>query len=180
MLDLQTQKSFVDRVWRLICYGKDGRYRAHSDRLTSSKRQVAQRMKKTTPSKAVKPVLPAAKKTSLKGTTKAVTAKVVAAAKKVVAAPVARKTTAAPVVTVITASIDIGFGHILFIRGEGPGLSWDKGLPMTCIADDQWRISLGETSKPIVFKFLVDDLSWSTGSDFVAAPGSAILVEPTF
>lgn len=96
------------------------------------------------------------------------------------AAPAVKKAAPAPVVTVITASIDVGFGHSLYIRGEGPGLSWDVGVPMACIADDQWRITLGETTTPIVFKFLVDDLSWSTGEDYVATPGSALLLTPAF
>jgi hypothetical protein len=35
-------------------------------------------------------------------------------------------TTAKPVTT-IEAKIDVGFGNNLFVRGEGPGLSWEKG-----------------------------------------------------
>src|SRR5688572_5617630 len=32
-----------------------------------------------------------------------------------------------PVVTTITARVDVGFGNALFLRGEGAGLSWNKG-----------------------------------------------------
>lgn len=85
-----------------------------------------------------------------------------------------------PVVTRISADIDIGFGNALYLRGEGAGLSWDKGLLMTCITGDQWQIVLGESARPIVFKFLVNDLSWSAGEDYLVAPGSSLTIAPTF
>src|SRR5690606_12500637 len=34
--------------------------------------------------------------------------------------------------TVIVAKIDVGFGNALYLRGDGPGLSWSKGVPMDC------------------------------------------------
>jgi hypothetical protein len=85
-----------------------------------------------------------------------------------------------PMTTKITAQIDIGFGNALYIRGEGPGLSWDRGVLMNCLADDQWQIVLRESVRPVVFKFLVNDLSWSAGEDYTAAPGATVLLEPTF
>lgn len=100
--------------------------------------------------------------------------------KKKAAAPAVKATPAKPVVTVITAKIDIGFGNILYLRGEGAGLSWDVGLPLDCVKDDQWSISLPETSKPILFKFLINDLTWSAGPDYVAEPGKKATLIPTF
>lgn len=89
--------------------------------------------------------------------------------------------TAAPaVVTSITALIDVGFGNALHIRGEGAGLSWDCGVPMECVADNQWRIVLGESGRPFAFKFLVNDLSWSAGPDYVVEAGATVTLEPTF
>jgi hypothetical protein len=35
--------------------------------------------------------------------------------------------------TVIEARFDAGFGNGLFVRGEGAGLSWEKGEPMICL-----------------------------------------------
>jgi hypothetical protein len=40
--------------------------------------------------------------------------------------------------TVVQAKIDVGFGNSIFIRGQGAGLSWDKGLPLTCIEGSAW------------------------------------------
>jgi hypothetical protein len=102
------------------------------------------------------------------------------AVKAVVVVPPVKPVAPKPVVTVITAKIDIGFGNALYLRGEGAGLSWDHGLLLDCVADDQWAVTLGESARPIVFKFLVNDLSWSTGEDYVVAPGSSVVFEPLF
>ncbi|MDR1789506.1 MAG: hypothetical protein LBR12_04060 [Opitutaceae bacterium] len=118
---------------------------------------------------------PAAKKTTATKATplaKAVTAKKAGAA----TAPVPAK----PAATVITANIDIGFGNTLHIRGQGSGLSWDVGLPLECIADDLWSVTLPETDGPVAYKLLVNDLSWSTGPDYIANPGENIVVKPVF
>ncbi len=104
--------------------------------------------------------------------------------KKATAAPVtapAVKSQPTPaLVTKIAAKIDIGFGNTLYIRGEGPGLSWEKGIPLDCVADDLWSITLAETARPVVFKFLVNDLTWSVGDDYLAQPGSVTELIPAF
>jgi hypothetical protein len=83
-------------------------------------------------------------------------------------------------VTVITAKIDIGFGNRLFLRGEGPGLSWEKGAALDCVADDRWVFSVKGAAQPIAFKFLLNDESWSVGDDFVVEPGASLAVTPLF
>jgi hypothetical protein len=127
---------------------------------TSKKTASLAPAKKTAPAApapaVVKPAKPMLKKTSVK----AVAARAVA--------------------TTITAQIDIGFGNALYIRGEGPGLSWDRGTLMNCVADDQWQITLPESARPVIFKFLVNDLSWSAGEDYTAAPGVKLTLAPTF
>lgn len=82
--------------------------------------------------------------------------------------------------TTISAVIDVGFGNALFIRGEGPGLSWEKGRPLECVADDRWSITVGELSKPISFKFLLNDQTWCAGTDYVVEPGRSVTLEPVF
>ncbi len=82
--------------------------------------------------------------------------------------------------TTITAQIDVGFGNTLFLRGEGPSLSWNKGLPLKNDGADRWTISLPRASQPIVFKFLLNDETWSTGDDFRADPGATVLLRPVF
>jgi len=95
-------------------------------------------------------------------------------------APAIKAVPATPAYTKIVAKIDVGFGNTLYVRGEGSGLSWEKGVPLDCIADDEWSLSLAETSRPIVFKFLINDLTWSLGEDYAAQPGSSVVLTPTF
>lgn len=144
------------------------------------------------PAVAVTKVAPAAKpaaKPAPKPAPKAVAKKKVvaepAAAPAVVApavapTPAVKPVATKPVVTTITAEIDIGFGNSLYLRGEGAGLSWDKGVLMNCVSDSQWQLALGESARPIIFKFLVNDLSWSVGEDYTVAAGSSVTLVPTF
>ncbi len=132
-------------------------------------------MKKTTKktvaaAKAVaKPVAKAAAKVAVKAVKAA----------KTLAAP-AKKKTGEPPVTFISAQIDIGFGNLLFLRGAGPGLSWDRGIPMDCVGTGLWTISVKNAAKPVVFKVLVNDLSWSSGEDYVVSPGQSVTITPGF
>ncbi|MCF3652282.1 hypothetical protein [Synoicihabitans lomoniglobus] len=149
-----------------------------SKKTVGTKKAVA----KKAPAPAAKVVPAPVKKAPVKKAAapkKAATVKKVAVKKAVVKKTVAPKQ-ATVSATVISARIDIGFGHALFIRGEGPGLSWDAGTPLNCVADDQWTIALTGATSPVVFKFLVDDLSWSAGEDYVVEPGSEVSLVPSF
>ena len=109
-------------------------------------------------------------------------AKPAASVKKATTAPAKKKSAASsePPATFISVQIDIGFGNHLTIRGSGPGLSWDKGLVMDNVGANLWTVALAKAAKPVAFKVLVNDLSWSTGADFVVAPGKSITIHPTF
>lgn len=100
--------------------------------------------------------------------------------KKTTARTAVKKTAPKVVVTTISALIDVGFGNTLYLRGEGPGLSWEKGVVMDCLADDHWRITLPETARPIVFKFLLNDETWCAGDDLTVAPGGTLSITPEF
>lgn len=82
--------------------------------------------------------------------------------------------------TTINARVDVGFGNALFLRGEGPGLNWEKSLAMECVGPDLWSISLAESARAFTFKFLINDLTWSTGPDFTAAGGTNVTLTPEF
>ena len=126
----------------------------------------------------------------MKKTTKPVTASktILATATKSAKAPAKKNApakkqpavTAAPPATYISAKVDIGFGNHLYVRGEGAGLSWDKGLPMDCSSNVLWNATLTGATAPIIFKVLVNDLTWSTGKDYVVEPGQSVTIAPTF
>ena len=101
-------------------------------------------------------------------------------ARKAPVAPVVKKTAPKAVVTTISAQIDVGFGNSLYLRGDGPGLSWDRGVLMECVGDDRWSVALPESARPIVCKFLVNDQVWSTGEDFIAKSGATTVFAPLF
>jgi hypothetical protein len=108
------------------------------------------------------------------------TAPATTAAPAAASTPALRETAAMALSTTVVAQIDVGFGNTLYIRGEGPGLSWEKGLALDCVADDKWSAVFEETAKPIVFKFLINDQTWCTGDDYVAQPGATLTVTPSF
>ena len=105
-----------------------------------------------------------------------------APAKKTAAAKPAakKKAVAEPPATFISAQIDIGFGNHLTLRGEGPGLSWDRGVVMDNVGHSLWTASIKGATAPVTFKVLVNDLSWNTGADYVVDPGQSITVYPSF
>jgi len=131
-------------------------------------------MKKTKNSAGAAPRVAETKKSAV--ATKPVAAP--AAPKPVVAVKPAKK--AGPQPTVIEANIDVGFGNTLYIRGEGPGLNWDRGQTMECVKDDLWAFTIEAAAKPIVFKFLINDETWCNGDDYVVEPGNKITLVPTF
>src|SRR5262249_37451822 len=79
----------------------------------------------------------------------------------------------------IEAKIDGGFGNSLYLRGEGQGLSWNHGVPLTNVDKSTWTWS-GEASDKVKFKLLLNDLVWSQGADLMAAPGDRVQVAPSF
>lgn len=158
-------------------------------------------MKKTTAKAATAKTKPtikkasvAAKSTGKKSATKKTVADrpiktvVLAKAPRVSAAPAVKipkkspKAQAVPasVTTTIVAAIDVGFGNRLTLRGVGPGLSWDYGVPLECVAEDRWAITLPETAHPIVCKFLLNDTVWCSGEDYTVLPGSSVVLSPVF
>jgi hypothetical protein len=79
----------------------------------------------------------------------------------------------------IQAKINVGFGNTLYLRGEGRGLSWNQGIPLTCVDNSTWQWS-GEADDKLKFKLLLNDSVWSKGEDLLVAPGERLEVSPAF
>jgi hypothetical protein len=60
-------------------------------------------------------------------------------------------------VTRLIATAYIGIGNKLYIRGDGPGLSWDKGVPLQFISIGKWRWETNDAIDPIPFKLYKND-----------------------
>lgn len=138
---------------------------------TKSKTSPAPATKTSAAPKATKASKAAAKKTAAVTPAQAVAGLAAVAARAVVAQSVA---------TVVAARVDVGFGNALYLRGDGPGLSWDHGVPMTCVANDLWQATLAEASRPFAVKFLINDSVWSTGPDYTIEPGASATLAPSF
>jgi hypothetical protein len=59
--------------------------------------------------------------------------------------------------TRLIATSYIGIGNRLFIRGEGAGLSWDRGAPLQFVSIGKWRWETNEAVAPVRFKLLKND-----------------------
>jgi hypothetical protein len=124
--------------------------------------------------------VPAAKaKPAAKPVTKAATKTIAKPAPAKKAAPAKQKPSSEPA-TFLSAQIDIGFGNHLYVRGEGPGLSWDHGLAMDNTGSNLWTATIKGAKLPVVFKVLVNDLTWNVGADYSVDAGQSITVYPTF
>jgi hypothetical protein len=100
--------------------------------------------------------------------------------KKTAETPVAVQAAPAASVTAVIARINVGFGNLLYLRGEGPGLSWERGVPMDCASSDLWTWSTAAATRPFAYKVLINDERWSIGDDYVASVGVENTVEPAF
>lgn len=105
--------------------------------------------------------------------------KTAAKAKPEATAPAVKKP--AKKVTQIIAHVDVGWGNMLYIRGEGAGLSWQQGVPMICANNGtEWHWIAETEDGPISFKFLVNDVSWSRGENVTVNAGDTHLSDPIF
>ncbi len=148
---------------------------------TPAKKAPAKVVKKTAAPAVKRATAPAVKAPAAKApAVKVPVAKAPVVKAPAVKAPAVKTTASALAATEITALINIGFGNTLYLRGEGPGLSWDVGFPLDCVADDKWSVSLPGTGKAVLYKFLINDLTWSAGPDYVTESGAKATVEPTF
>ena len=85
----------------------------------------------------------------------------------------------APKATTIEAKIDVGFGNTLYLRGQGPGLSWERGVPCECVDRNTWRWTAPGAEK-LTFKLLLNDSIWARGADLVIGPGEKVQIVPAF
>ena len=129
-------------------------------------------------------MIPNAKTTA--GTPATTAATPAVAAHKPAATPVVaahKPTTAAPAahgaVTTIDVKLDVGFGNAVYLRGQGGGLTWERGVPLSCVDGKTWRWS-GTVKDPITFKPLINDKIWSAGTDLTVKPGQKLEVKPVF
>jgi hypothetical protein len=93
-----------------------------------------------------------------------------------------RKAAPAPpaLLTMVKARVDVGHGNTLFIRGQGDGLSWEKGRPLDCVDAVTWIWSTRKAKDKVQFKLLLNDQIWAKGGDLEVEAGAEIEITPAF
>jgi len=73
--------------------------------------------------------------------------------------------------TRLLATAYIGIGNRLFVRGEGPGLSWDHGVPMQFVSIGKWGWSTHDATSPIRIKLFKNDAVPAAMGEVTLEPG---------
>ncbi len=82
--------------------------------------------------------------------------------------------------TRLLATAYIGIGNKLFIRGDGPGLSWDKGIPMQFVSIGKWGWASHDAAAPVRCKFYKNDETAAVSGEVVLEPGKHVEVTALF
>lgn len=78
----------------------------------------------------------------------------------------------------VVINLDAGSNKV-FIRGTGPGMSWEKGLEMKSVGGKYVLESAADLGS-FEFKVLLNDQQWSQGENFKAENGKTLEITPRF
>lgn len=92
--------------------------------------------------------------------------------------PAAPATAKADVLLIVKAHVEED--DVLCLRGEGPGLNWQEGMPMNYTGNDEWSWSAKDISQAITCRIYLNDEISAFGDDIVLNPGDATEVSPSF
>lgn len=82
--------------------------------------------------------------------------------------------------TKITIKYDVGFNNMLYLRGKGANLSWERGIALKNVKADEW---IWETDVPFStaeFKVLINDKHYEMGENHPLTCGANIRYTPKF
>ncbi|MDI1337320.1 MAG: hypothetical protein PSU94_14140 [Lacunisphaera sp.] len=82
--------------------------------------------------------------------------------------------------TRLLATAYIGIGNKLFIRGDGPGLSWDKGVPMQFVSIGKWGWATDDATGPIAVKLYKNDETAALSGEIFLEPGKHVELTAIF
>ena len=82
--------------------------------------------------------------------------------------------------TRLLATAYIGIGNKLFIRGDGPGLSWDRGVPMQFVSIGKWGWATHDATAPIRVKLFKNDETAALSGEITLEPGKHVEVTALF
>lgn len=82
--------------------------------------------------------------------------------------------------TRITVKYNVGYGNILYIRGKGANLSWEKGIPLKNIKADEWQWETDKEFSQCEFKVLINDKTYENGENHYLRHSASITYVPHF
>lgn len=94
--------------------------------------------------------------------------------------PARAKKAAANACATLVAQVLIGIGNKPYVRGEGPGLSTEKGVPMQFVEIGKWEWVCPEAGEPVLLQIYKNDEVPSSLGEILLEPGQRRAVTPTF
>ena len=82
--------------------------------------------------------------------------------------------------TTVVANVMIGIGNKPYLRGEGPGLSWDEGVPMNFIEIVKWAWSPSRKNASLTVQVYRNDQDPDKGGKIEVKPGQKLEITPDF
>jgi len=82
--------------------------------------------------------------------------------------------------TTVVANVMIGIGNKPYLRGEGPGLSWDEGVPMNFIEIGKWAWSPSRKNASLTVQVYRNDQDPDKGGKVEVKPGQKLEITPDF
>lgn len=88
----------------------------------------------------------------------------------------------ATAITRLRATVQLGIGDYLTVRGDASPLTWDFGWPAWQEPSGAWKVVLTEVpaGSPFHYKFLRSDQDWQLGDDAIATGGEDYTSSPSF
>lgn len=83
-------------------------------------------------------------------------------------------------VTTLIANVLVGFGNRPYVRGNGPGLSEDIGVPMERVEAGCWRWMTPDASRLVRVTLWKNDIHKFAGDPVEIAVGTTVEIDPVF
>ncbi|MGK5595176.1 MAG: hypothetical protein ACSNEK_07460 [Parachlamydiaceae bacterium] len=83
-------------------------------------------------------------------------------------------------ITQLKIRYNVGYPNNLFIRGQGAGLSWEKGVPLRNISSEEWLWETNEIFPYCHYKILINDQHYEVGDNHELRCGSSTEHRPHF
>lgn len=82
--------------------------------------------------------------------------------------------------TTLVATAFIGASNRLYLRGEGPGLSWEEGVPMQFVEIGKWSWTTTDATGPIQVQVYKNDQEADRSGVMTVEPGQKLSLRPEF